>query len=401
MQVLYAIGTKLGGSSIGAHAYESVRGLWRHQQLRRVLCGAYDSLEIPADRVRSIGLPDRVLRRLAVYDPSRRAAHLQKVLFDWWASTRLEPADLYFVWYNCGRRSIPRAKALGMVTVLQWGSFHPLHQQRVLRAEHAQWGLPYVRTDADLQRALVEAELADYVVCETDAAVDSCRAAGMPAEQLITVPNGVDLKRFRPTASVPPHPFRALFVGQVGFRKGVPYLLEAWRLLGWRDAELWLAGNVDAEIRPLLRRFADLPGLRWVPYSADPVALYHAADVFVFPSLLEGGAKVGFEALACGLPVVTTPTAGSVARDGVEGIIVPAHDAAALAHALERVRADDRQRHAMAAAARARAECFSWEHHGDRLMEALQAAHERGRTPAARGAPVTKDVPWRPRVSCS
>jgi glycosyltransferase involved in cell wall biosynthesis len=395
IRVLYAIGTKLGGSSIGAHAYESVRGLLRHGRLQRVLCGAYDQLEIPASLVRSIGLPDRVLRKIAVYDPSRRIAHLQKILFDRWATAQLEVADLYFVWYNCGLRSIPRAKAMGMITVLQWGSFHPRHQRRVLGEEYARWGLPYVRTDAELIRALQEAELADYVICETDAAFASCCAEGMPPEKLLTIPNGVDLERFRPRENSAAHPFRALYVGQVGLRKGVPYLLEAWRQLAWRDAELWVAGNVDAEIRPLLGRYAGLPGLRFVPYTPDPVSLYRAADVFVFPSLVEGGAKVGFEALACGVPLVTTPTAGSIARAGVEGLIVPPRDVDAIADAIERLRADAALRGQMGRAARTRAEDFSWEHHGDRLVETLQAAFDR------RGNRVSEDGPWRQRASSS
>ena len=49
-----------------------------------------------------------------------------------------------------------------------------------------------------------------------------------------------------------------------------------------------------------------------------------AADVFVFPSLFEGSAVVTYEALACGLPSVVTPSAGSVVRDGAEGFLVPA-----------------------------------------------------------------------------
>ncbi len=58
-----------------------------------------------------------------------------------------------------------------------------------------------------------------------------------------------------------------------------------------------------------------------------------AADVFVFPSLFEGSAVVTYEALACGLPCIVTPRPGSVVRDGVEGLIVPARDVEALAAA--------------------------------------------------------------------
>jgi glycosyltransferase involved in cell wall biosynthesis len=85
-----------------------------------------------------------------------------------------------------------------------------------------------------------------------------------------------------------------------------------------------------------------------------------AADVFVFPSLFEGSAVVTYEALASGLPGIVTPSAGSVARDGLEGLIVPPADVEALAGAMERLGDDPDLRETMAVAARARAETFDW-----------------------------------------
>ena len=67
-----------------------------------------------------------------------------------------------------------------------------------------------------------------------------------------------------------------------------------------------------------------------------------AADVFVFPSLFEGSAVVTYEALACGLPSVVTPNAGSVVRDGLEGFVVPPRDVEALAARMEQL-GDDPQ----------------------------------------------------------
>jgi len=78
---------------------------------------------------------------------------------------------------------------------------------------------------------------------------------------------------------------------------------------------------------------------------------------------------VTYEALACGLLVVTTPNAGSVVRDGVEGFIVPIREVEALAAALERLRADEQLRREMGRAARARAEEFTWDKYGDQLAD--------------------------------
>jgi glycosyltransferase involved in cell wall biosynthesis len=378
MRVIYAIGAKFAGGGFGTTAYHGARTIHAHGMLRRLLCGAYRPTEIPSDLIRAFGLPDQVLRKLATYDRSHWMAHLQTMVFDAWAARRLESADVLLVWYKCGLRSMQRAQAMGMVTVGQWGNVHPRQQYDVLAEEYARWGLQRRMPRAVLARALAEIQRADYLICPTEQVRFSFGAEGVPETKLITIPNGVDLDHFRPAADLPARPFRVLFVGQIGFRKGVPYLLQAWQRLGWRDAELCLAGNVDAEMRPLLARFADLPGLRLLGYRADPVTLYQSAHVFAFPSLLEGSAKVNFEALACGLPVVVTANAGSVARDGVEGCIVPARDPDGLAAALERLRGDDRRRRDMRTAARARAAEFPWRRHGEAVVEALGAAVQRG-----------------------
>jgi glycosyltransferase involved in cell wall biosynthesis len=376
MKVVYAIGSKFGGGGIGTTAYHGARALDASGLLQRLLCGAYQPTEIPPERIRAFGWPDQVLRKLATYDPSHWTAHLQTIVFDAWAARHLEPADALLVWYKCGLRSMQRARAMGTVTVGQWGNVHPRQQYDILAEECRRWGLRRRMPHAVLARALAEIDRADYLICPTDQATDSFHAEGVPARKLITIPNGVDRDRFRP-GDPSAHPFRVLFVGQIGFRKGVPYLLQAWQRLGWHDAELCLAGNIDAEIQPLLSRFANLPGLRMLGYVADPVGLYQSADVFAFPSLLEGSAKVNFEALACGVPLVVTPNAGSVVRDGVEGCIVPVRDADALAAALDRLRADDRLRRDMSLAARARAAEFPWQRHGAAVVEALRSVVQR------------------------
>ena len=98
------------------------------------------------------------------------------------------------------------------------------------------------------------------------------------------------------------------------------------------------------------------------------------ADVFVFPSLFEGSAVVTYEALACGLPSVVTPNAGSVVRDGVEGFVVPPRDVEALAGRMERLGLDPDLRAEMAARARVRALEFDWPRYHSALIEALGAA---------------------------
>jgi glycosyltransferase involved in cell wall biosynthesis len=367
--IIYSFGNKFAGAGIGTIAFYEARELYRHGLVQRILCGAYAPTEIPETTIRAIGLPNRILCKLASLEPSGWLWYVQAVLYDLWAARYISRANLFHVWGGYGSRSLRRAKALGMTTVVQIASSHPNFQNRLMREEFARWGQTWRVCTAGLARTLREIDQADYVLIPSDFVRESFLAEGIPESKLIQMPFGVDVSRFTPAAASEGRPFRAVFVGQVGLRKGVPYLLEAWKRLGWRDAELWLVGRVLPEIKEVLKTYADLPGVRTVGFLGAPAAAYQQADIFVFPSIEEGSALVTYEAMACGLPVVTTPNAGSLVRDGVEGFIVPIRDPDALAERMERLRANARLRQALGRAARMRAEEFTWEQHGQALIQ--------------------------------
>jgi len=95
--------------------------------------------------------------------------------------------------------------------------------------------------------------------------------------------------------------------------------------------------------------------------------------VFVMPSLSETGPQVNYEALACGVPVITTPEARAVVRDGIEGRVVPARDPETLANAIAEIIEDREKRDRMARASRERARDFTWGRYGERLVSALKS----------------------------
>jgi len=198
-------------------------------------------------------------------------------------------------------------------------------------------------------------------------------ARGVPAEKVRVLPRGVDAQRLQPGPREG-RPFRALFVGQVCLRKGIRYLLEAWRRLGLPDGELMLVGSVHAEARDLLARCRDLPGLRVAGFATDPAPHYAAASVFVLPTLDEGSAKVTSEAMAAGLPVITTPEAGSLVSDGESGFLVPARDAERLADRLATLHAHPETRATMGAAARQRILPYTWARYQAGLLEVYREA---------------------------
>jgi glycosyltransferase involved in cell wall biosynthesis len=163
-----------------------------------------------------------------------------------------------------------------------------------------------------------------------------------------------------------------LFVGEVGLRKGVPYLLDALRALDEpRNIRAKLAGPVALSRRQLRRygRWCEFIGA--VPRSGI-LDLYRWADVLVLPSVCEGSATVTYEAMACGLPIITTPNSGSLVRDGIDGFIVPVRDAEALRSRISLLRHDQQLRVRMGAAARGQIGEISLEAYARRLLKALE-----------------------------
>jgi len=99
---------------------------------------------------------------------------------------------------------------------------------------------------------------------------------------------------------------------------------------------------------------------------------YQWADLLVFPTVCDGFGLVQIEALAAGLPVITTPNAGSVVRDGVEGYIVPIRNAEALADRIDVFARDPDLLAKMSRNAQARARDFSENKYCERLASTVK-----------------------------
>jgi glycosyltransferase involved in cell wall biosynthesis len=116
-------------------------------------------------------------------------------------------------------------------------------------------------------------------------------------------------------------------------RKGIPELLEAW-VKSNLEGELVIVGDVEPCLAERLATAVRDP-VTLVPFTANLGALYRSSDVFVFPTLEEGGPQVTIEAGGCGVPVITTPMGASrLVRHNRNGLIVEPGDVEGLAAAL-------------------------------------------------------------------
>ena len=212
------------------------------------------------------------------------------------------------------------------------------------------------------RRRLRDIALADRILVPSDHIAERLVEHGTSRERVSVVPYAADTRRFRPEADKSSGPrCTFLFAGGITQRKGIKYLLQAWarvRRPGWT---LQLLGALPQRLGPLADdlKIEGVEHLGRVGHAGVPARM-SAADVFVFPSLFEGSAVVTYEALASGLPCVATPASGTVARDGIEGFLVPPCNVDSLADRMERLGSDPQLRRRMSAAARRRAEEFDW-----------------------------------------
>jgi len=233
-----------------------------------------------------------------------------------------------------------------------------------------------VRSDREIWR------LADLVLVPSDFVRQGLLDLGARGENVALVPYGLPEAWYAP-AEAKPVVGRVLFVGGVSLRKGNQYLAEACRLLQARGvpAEFRVVGPHDAGLttaQPFLG--PDYVGA--VPRS-DVRSEFLQADVFAFPTLAEGFALAHLEAMACGLPVVTTPNCGPAVRDGVDGFVIPPRNAVQLADRLQQIIGDRALRERMSRNARLRASEFSWTGYQNRLIAALRGLESGSAHPAS------------------
>ena len=223
-----------------------------------------------------------------------------------------------------------------------------------------------------IDRKEKEIELADHIFVPSSFVKNSLLDAGVNPENISIIPFGAPINYFYPQPKTE-QSFRALFVGRVGPRKGVHYLLQAWQELRLTEAELLLVGFNEFP-EGWLDQYGDtfhyLPS---VPHTSLN-KYYSSANVFVFPSLVEGLALVQLEAMACGIPVITTPNAGGtdIITDGVEGFILPIRDVEALKEKLEWCYRHPQELAEMGRAARRKAEQLTWCLYRHRLVNKVQ-----------------------------
>lgn len=242
---------------------------------------------------------------------------------------------------------------------------------------------------------------AHRVVVNADAIRDWLVEDGYDAARVVTIPNGLDVRRyvaqrgghaFRDELGIPRDARLVLLLARVNRQKGIDYFVEAAAevLRRFPDTHfVVVGGNFDRargqvhpereyrrEVEAAAARLGLASHLHFTGFRDDVPAVLAEADLSVLPSLSEGLSNTLLESMAAGTPVVATRVGGTpeAIDDGEHGLLVPPRDAAALARAMSAVLGDELLARRLGARARARvAERYSF----DQMARATESLYER------------------------
>jgi glycosyltransferase involved in cell wall biosynthesis len=336
------------------------------------------ALGVPPDKLVNIwikeylfGLHLRLFDTHALEPVFNTAADLWERL----ALRRWRDCDLLHIMLDgTGRQLLRRARQAGSLTIGEPLNTHPEIHYAILNEEHERLGLKkYASLPTSAQRLLEALELCGRLLVPSNFVKQSFVEKGFDERRIEVIPYGVDLKYFHPAQKAEASTvstFRVICVAQVTPRKGHVYLLEAWKKLKLPGAELLFIGPLDHSMKPVLARYEGLfKHIASVPHT-ELQRYYANSSVFVLPSLEDGFAHVCAEALACGLPVITTGQTGAaeIITHGTDGFIVPVRSVEDIAAHLESLSSDQERLLGMSQAAAAKAEAeLSWEQYALKL----------------------------------
>jgi glycosyltransferase involved in cell wall biosynthesis len=303
------------------HHFDLARQLHRQGMLEAIFTG------YPRWKLRDEQLPPHKIRTfpwLRTFIMAKGRFGIENPWFDrelnWWAAVLLDayvashlPAcDVFVALSGGGLTTAGVVQRRGGGYICDRGSTHIRYAERIMAEEFQRWGQRLPEIDPrSIEREELEYSAADIITVPSEFCVRSFVEMGVPAEKLRKIPYGVDLNMFSKVADPPTDRFEVLFVGQVSFRKGLPYLLEAFKALKHPRKRLRVIGAMQPEMRRFLqnRSTEDVDFIGPIP-QGDLVAIMSSSHVMVLPSIEDGLGLVLAQAMACGCPIICSTNTG-------------------------------------------------------------------------------------------
>jgi len=172
-------------------------------------------------------------------------------------------------------------------------------------------------------------EKSDVIISPSPWVSENLSYAGLPEAKVNFIPYGVHPQTDKVYSDV--DKLRIVFAGGLKRTKGILELVEAVANIDQNSVELFIYGRMHNSVaRQIKERVKNNSNIYIKGFSKNIIEEYKNGDLYVYPTYFEGSSKTVFEAMSCGLPVITTFNAGSIVRDNIDGFIVPVNDSLAI-----------------------------------------------------------------------
>ncbi len=294
----------------------------------------------------------------------------------------LDPGSIFFSYDTGALETLEWCREQGIKCILNQMDPNRI-EVNLVRAEEKQWpgwALDMIEVPEEyFGRREREWALADRVVVNSEFSRQALLQQGVSADKLVVVPlcyeaksdkpkagpaNEIQLSAFKFSAS---SPLRVLFLGQVILRKGIQYLMAAAKILERENIRFDVVGPIGISEKALASAPHNLT-FHGRAGRNQAAAWYQQSHLFVLPTLSDGFALTQLEAMAHGLPVVTTPCCGEVVTDGVDGFVVAPREIMALVQTFQQYLKEPDLLRRQSAAARVKAGRFSLERLSENLV---------------------------------
>ena len=380
------------------HAFDLARELDRSGHLHRLITNYprwfVRRWGIPTDKVVSLPLTFWLVKLIYRIGGESLMMQLQWTVHRWFAkraSRYLEGSDVIHGWSQWSEPSLLWAKEKEIPTVLERSSAQIQEQSRLLREEYKRLGLRWTETHRKIEAMeLREYELATAIAVPSLFVERSFLSRGISSNRLFRNGFGVDLDQFKEPENHAVSPLdiglRVVYAGALSIRKGIPDLLDGFRLADLEEASLTLIGGLTPELKYLVA--SQGPRVRCLGHRPqDELARHYGyCHCFVMASIEEGMAMVQMQALACGLPLICTSNTGGedllrlqtsepiLGPDGIQqfpaGYLLPIHRPDAIAWCLRQLASTpglwEQKRMAALELAKNR---LSWRAYGERSIQ--------------------------------
>lgn len=239
-------------------------------------------------------------------------------LFDYFAKKSIDNADIVHFFHH-SPELIQYAKSKNKIVILE-AFTHPLYLEKMFNEGLK---LDYDNFTPDM-KSIESFRLTDYIISPSKWVTKTLLYACLKNDKISEINYGVHYQNDKINYNQDDK-LNIIFAGGLKRTKGIIELLKAINKLSYLNIKVHIFGRMYNDIKEEVE-FLKTDSIELHGFTKDIIEEYKKNDLYVYPTYFEGSSKTVFEAMSCGLPVITTENAGSIVRDGLDGFIVPVNN---------------------------------------------------------------------------